>query len=93
MKHPRPALYCACLLAVLAFLPGTAAAQYPSYVLLYAPAAPDLPHHPTYGYYPGTGYGVSTNAYSYGFFGVRPRHHHKTIHFGYYRDYTQWSFR
>ncbi len=66
-----------------------AKADPPPYLLLRTPAAPS-PHHPTYQRYPGIGFGVSTQSYAYGWFGAAPRKHWSR-HFGYYRDYTQWS--
>ena len=68
---------------------GTTEAEPPPYLLLRTPSAP-VPHQPTYNHYPGLGYGVSTQAYSYGWFGAPPRQHWSR-HFGYYRNYTQWS--
>ena len=35
-------------------------------------------------------YDARTSGYAYGFFGVAPRSH-ASRHFGYYRNYTQWS--
>jgi hypothetical protein len=64
-------------------------ADPPAYLVLQTPPAP-LPHQPTYNLYPGTGLGVSTHSYSYGWFGAAPRKHWSR-HFGYYRNYTQWS--
>lgn len=68
-----------------------AEARHPSYLVLRGPTAP-LPHQPSYGYYPGYGYGVQTQMYSYGWFGQKPRPQWSR-HFGYYRNYTEWSAR
>jgi len=83
----------ACILAGLSVLCAarTSAAQQPSYLILRAPVAP-VPHHPRPGHNPGYGYGVQTPAYSYGWFGAKP-HRQWTRHFGYYRNYTEWSAR
>jgi hypothetical protein len=43
------------------------------------------------GYYDAAMYDARTSGYAYGFFGVAPRSH-ASRHFGYYRNYTQWSF-
>lgn len=67
----------------------TAQAQAPPYLVLRAPAAPTH-HAPSYNRYPGQAIGVTTQAYSYGWFGAQPRQHWSR-HFGYYRNYTQWS--
>lgn len=63
----------------------------PRYLILRTPTAP-TPHQPTYGYYPGMVQPVQTSGYSYGWFGVQPRRHWSR-HFGYYRQYTEWSAR
>ncbi len=76
---------------ILMITSQTAWGQHPSYLLLRTPAAPTH-HRPTYGYYPGYGFGVESRSYSYGWFGVRPRRHW-TRHFGYYQNYTEWSAR
>ena len=63
----------------------------PDYLILQTPQSwPPAGHSP--GFYPGRGHGVSTNAYAYGWFGAAPRRHWSR-HFGYYRNYTQWSRR
>ena len=83
----------ACLLGSVLSLGqvSSSEAQDPSYLILRAPAAPH-PHHPRHGQYPGQGYGVQTRTYAYGWFGVPPRRHWSR-HFGYYRNYTEWSAR
>lgn len=65
-------------------------AQVPSYYTLRAPA-PAM-HHGGHGYNPGQAQPVSRHAYAYGYFGAQPRRHWSR-HFGYYREYTQWSVR
>lgn len=66
-------------------------ARNPSYLILRGPVAP-RPHQPHYGYYPGSGYAVDTQTYSYGWFGAKPRPQWSRS-FGYYRNYTEWSAR
>jgi hypothetical protein len=39
---------------------------------------------------PATGQVLEAQPYAYGWFGVQPRRHW-TRHFGYYRNYTEWS--
>lgn len=100
----RPAMVCGWLWMALATvsaanltaqqpLPQAAphAAQHPSYLTLQTPTA-NVPHHPTYGYSPGYAYGINTHAYSYGWFGVKPKPQWSR-HFGVNRNYTQWSSR
>ena len=77
--------------AGLGLATDAARAAHPAYLLLHSPTA-DMPHQPTYGYSPGYGYGVSTHAYSYGWFGAQPSPQWSR-HFGYHRGYTQWSSR
>jgi hypothetical protein len=91
MKSLRLSLIAAALLAVVVIWSEDATAGYPPYLLLRAPTAP-LPHRPTHGYHPGYGFAVEAQAYSYGWFGVKPRRHWSR-HFGYYRNYTEWSAR
>jgi len=76
------------LLASEGVLPAPAHAGHPQYLLLRTP--PSGSHHVSQGYNRGIGEGVSTPAYSYGYFGVQPRTH-VSRHFGYYRNYTEWS--
>ena len=66
-------------------------ASHPSYLILRGPVA-SHPHHTSQGYYPGYGYAVQPHAYSYGWFGAQPTRQW-TRHFGYYRNYTEWSAR
>ncbi|MBP89122.1 MAG: hypothetical protein CMJ64_20800 [Planctomycetaceae bacterium] len=89
MRSIQLALILAALL--IAGAAQTSEAQHPSYLILRAPVAPQ-PHHPSYGYYPGYGYDVETRTYSYGWFGAKPRPQWSR-HFGYYRNYTEWSAR
>lgn len=83
----------ACILAALMILGVVSAseAQPPAYLILRAPATPQ-PHHPDSRSYPGYGFGVETRTYSYGWFGAKPRPQWSR-HFGYYRNYTEWSAR
>jgi hypothetical protein len=88
MKTLRVAL----LLALSAVgVAGMAAAQPPSYLILRAPTVPAT-QHPSQSYYQGYGYFVQPRTYSYGWFGVKP-HPQWSRHFGYYRNYTEWSAR
>ena len=76
------------------FVGGTATpvqADHPSYLILRGPVATQ-PHPASQGYYPGYGYAVQPQAYSYGWFGAQPVRQW-TRHFGYYRNYTEWSAR
>ena len=66
-------------------------ATHPSYMILRGPVAPNR-HQTSTGYYPGYGYAVEPRAYSYGWFGAKPAKQW-TRHFGYYRNYTEWSAR
>ena len=75
----------ACLLVT------NAQASHPSYLVLRGPAT-STPHHSHQDRYPGYGYAVEPRAYSYGWFGARPVRQW-TRHFGYYRNYTEWSAR
>ena len=84
----------ACLLGAVMMLTAvrtSEAQQQPSYLILRAPVAAQ-PHHPHGSYHPGYGYGVQTPTYSYGWFGARPRRQWYR-HFGYYRNFTEWSAR
>ncbi|MDP6445171.1 MAG: hypothetical protein QGG36_05065 [Pirellulaceae bacterium] len=88
-----PRLAAATAVAIALFGAGRAAAEdrrVPRYIVLrgVAPA----PQSPTYGYNPGRGQQVSRQTYSYGWFGV-PQRRHWSRHFGYHRDFTQWSAR
>jgi hypothetical protein len=58
----------------------------PSYLLLRQATAPD--GHP--GIAVGRAVDVRGQGYAYGWFGACPRTHGQR-HFGYYRNYTQWS--
>jgi len=65
-----------------------ASAGPPSYLLLRRAESPGNHHRP--GYADAAMYDARTSGYAYGFFGVAPRSH-ASRHFGYYRNYTQWS--
>lgn len=69
----------------------SAEASHPSYLILRGPVAANR-HHTSQGYYRGYGYAVEPRAYSYGWFGAKPAKQW-TRHFGYYRNYTEWSAR
>lgn len=66
-------------------------ADHPSYLILRGPVTAN-PHHAHQGYYPGYGYAVQPQAYSYGWFGADPKPQW-TRSFGYYRSYREWSAR
>ncbi len=91
MKRLSLAIACTCVLLSALLITPAAEAKRPTYVLLRPPAVQQTPkgHGPSY-YYPGYGFGVGANKYSYGWFGVRSRGHWSR-HFGYYRNYTEWS--
>jgi len=90
----RPIL-CAAVLTLVAAAGSAerAFAQSPPYVVLRTPAvrtghgqpAPPIGNGPVI-------YPVKTRTYAYGWFGVQPRRHWSR-HFGYYRNYTQWTRR
>ena len=69
-------------------LSSTASAGPPAYLLLRRAESPG--HHNAPGHYDAALYDARTSGYAYGFFGAAPRSH-ASRHFGYYRNYTQWS--
>jgi len=90
----RPILLAAVLTAAAAVgFTERAHAQSPPYLILGAPAA-----RAGHGQQPprvsntGVAYPVVTQTYAYGWFGAQPRRH-GSRHFGYYRNYTQWTHR
>jgi len=60
----------------------------PSYLILRAPAKT----HKGKAYQNGRGYEAPAHAYSYGWFGAKPRSHWR-CHIPYYANYFQWSKR
>ena len=75
--------------AAIAWGGEVARADYPSYLILRAPAT--VGHHRAGGgYHPGRGYATSGRPYAYGWFGARPRSHWNR-HFGYSGNFTQWT--
>jgi hypothetical protein len=61
-------------------------AGHPPYVVLKTrPVAPQ-----SHASSPGVAVTVEAQPYAYGWFGAQPRRH-MTRHFGYYRNYTEWS--
>jgi hypothetical protein len=87
--HTLRILAAALLVSTLgAAFSGSALAGYPPYLILQTP--PSGPRQVPQGSNPGIAHGVSTPAYSYGYFGVQPRKH-VSRHYGYYRNYTEWS--
>ena len=90
MRRSTLVLAISCFMA-WGMMGSSAKAQHPNYLLLRTPAA-SMPGNPSYGYYPGYGYAVQAPTYAYGWFGVH-RRSHNVRHFGYQRNYTQWSSR
>jgi hypothetical protein len=82
---------CTCLIAALVLalssVPAHAAGP-PAYLLLRRAESPGKHYHP--GAADAAMYDARTSGYAYGFFGVAPRSH-ASRHFGYYRNFTQWS--
>ena len=60
----------------------------PSYLLLRRAESPGNHYRP--GHADAAMYDARASGYAYGFFGTAPRSH-ASRHFGYYRNYTQWS--
>ena len=98
-RLPTPSLFAmrprrnACVLLIAALLlamscAAPASAGPPAYMLLRRAESPGKHYHP--GYADAAMYDAHTSGYAYGFFGVAPRSH-ASRHFGYYRNYTQWS--
>ncbi len=80
-------------LATVACAQGPPRAQHPSYLILGAPMADtDDRHRQRQTVYPGVGVGVTAPTYNYGWFGAAPQRQWSR-HFGYYRNYTQWTRR
>lgn len=82
------------LLGTCELLAAACLAQQPTYLILRSPPAPARhPHHhapPP----PPSAYGIveETRPYAYGWFGAQPKPQWSR-HFGYYRNYTEWSAR
>ena len=94
VSHMRWLFLCMFFAAASAVAPAVSQempAPRPSYLILRVPAAP-APHGLAHGHYPGNGVAVEATPYAYGWFGVQPRRHWSR-HFGYYREYTEWSAR
>ena len=82
---------CVWLIAAIVLTIGVcspASAGPPSYLLLRRAESPGKHYRP--GYADAAMYDARTSGYAYGYFGVAPRSH-SSRHFGYYRNYTQWS--
>ena len=77
---------CGCC-ACFGGLADSAAAGGPTYLILQPPVTG---HHGHAGRFSGQSIPVTTQAYAYGYFGATPKRH-CSRHFGYYRNYTQWS--
>ena len=73
----------------MAMANGTSFAASPNYVLLRV-ESPSLSHHSVHGNGPNVAQTPAAQPYAYGWFGVPPRKHWSR-HFGFYREYTQWS--
>jgi hypothetical protein len=65
-----------------------ASAGPPTYLLLRRSESPGKHYHR--GYSDAAMYDARASGYAYGYFGVAPRSH-ASRHFGYYRNYTEWS--
>ncbi len=82
MKRLAAAILIAMTITVGAPAAVSAGQRVPSYLILRAPART----HKGHSYYPGRGYEVRTQAYAYGWFGAKPRRHHRRSS-GYYENY------
>ena len=80
----------ACAAGVGLLAPRQAESAPPSYLVLRRAEAPGRHYAP--GYSDAALYEARTRGYAYGWFGAAPRTH-ASRHFGYYRTYTQWSWR
>ena len=72
-----------------------AQAQSPPYLLLGPPPAPPGHHRvppASDRYQTDRAIVLPSRGYAYGWFGAAPRQH-GTVHYGYYRNYIQWSSR
>ena len=74
----------------LAMSISTIAQAYPPTYLLLGTPYSEGGRKPSRGDYPGYGQRLQTSTYSYGWFGVQPRRHWSS-HYGYYRQYREWS--
>ena len=63
---------------------------YPTYMVL-RPQAKESPHPQYYERYPGQANNVTAQGYAYGWFGAHAPRPHWSRHFGYYRNFTEWS--
>lgn len=80
-------------IAAAIYLPRPATAQQPTYLILGGPTVETSPRpRPHHAANPGVGVSVTAPTYTYGWFGATP-HRHWYRHFGYYRNYTQWTRR
>lgn len=67
--------------------------SYPRYLVLRTPVVRVGGESAPGNAYPGYVTPVTTNAYAYGWFGSTARPNGRTVSYGYYRNYTQWSNR
>ncbi len=89
MRPIRRAFVALIAAGVLSFaLGGIARAEQPTYLMLRRPESPGKHYQP--GRTDAAMLDARTSGYAYGFFGVAPRSH-ASRHFGYYRNFTQWS--
>jgi len=88
MSSPRHLLLVAVTGLLLFASAGSALAAPPAYLLLRRQESPGQHHRP--GHADAAMYDARTSGYAYGYFGAAPRSH-ASRHFGYYRNYTQWS--
>jgi hypothetical protein len=84
------AAVCLLFLATMIGMPTSRglAQGLPSYLILQAPAKT----HKGKPYQNGRGYAAPAHAYSYGWFGAKPRRHWR-CHVPYYANFFQWSKR
>lgn len=78
------------MIATICLTVSVASAAPPAYLVLKGPIAPLPPPQAGTSSQPGREIPTGSPGYAYGWFGVQPRQHWSR-HFGYYRNYTQWS--
>jgi hypothetical protein len=74
---------------LMGWMAGAIEAEQPAYVLLHT-TSPPVPCRPRSELEPVVPQRAAVHPYAYGWFGAAPRKHWSR-HFGYYRNYTQWS--
>jgi hypothetical protein len=90
IRHHLRVGLCLFFMTTLTGLPAspTLAQSPPAYLILQAPAKT----HKGKAYQNGRGYAAPAHAYSYGWFGAKPRKHWR-CHLPYYANFFQWSKR